>query len=127
MSEHPNTSPIDLGYEKADSLAPVPRLVQLILQQAVLDGADRIEFRLACEGTGFQVTVRTGASESKLSPSPGSLFSPCMVVLCNHASDASVPYYAKGRVNGTIRTVNPASEWMLESDDLDQRLSLSKT
>jgi hypothetical protein len=125
MSDH-NISPMDLGYEKARSLPPVPRLVQLILHQAVLDGADRIEFRLASESSeaGFQVTVRVGANESKLPPSAGSLFAPCMVVLCNHAS---VPYYAKGRVTGKLRTVNPASEWTLDSDDLQQQLSLSKT
>ncbi len=125
MSEHPNSSPMDLSYDRAKCLSPVPRLVHLILQQAVLDGADQIEFRLVSESseTGFQVAVRTVTGESKLAPSPGSLFSPCMVVLCNHAS---VPYYAKGCVTGKITTVNPASEWRLESDDLEQRVLLSK-
>jgi hypothetical protein len=125
MSEHAN-SPIDLGYEEVENLAPVQRLVRLILRQAVLDGADRIEFRLTSESSevAFQMTVRTGGGETNLSPCPGSLFSPCMVVICNHAS---VPYYAKGRVNGSIRTVNPTSKWRLESDDLAQRVLLSKT
>src|SRR5437764_612042 len=125
MPELLKAGPMDLGYGKAMNLPPVPMLVHLILQQAVLDGADRIEFRLANESfvTGFQVTVRTGLSETQLPPSPGSLFSPCMVVLCNHAA---VPYYAKGRVRGTIRTENPTSQWTLESDDLQQQIFLSK-
>ena len=126
MSERLAASPLDLSYESAKNLTPVPRLVQLILQQAVLDGADRIEFRLESETsqTGFQVTVRSGAAQSKLPPSPGTLFSPCMVVLCNHAA---VPYYAKGSVKGTISTANPRTTWTLESDDLQQRILLSKT
>jgi hypothetical protein len=92
----------------------------------VLDGADRIEFCLADEAseTGFQVTVRVKATEHKLAPFPGSLFSPCNVVLCNHANLA---YYAKGNVKGRIETVNPRSEWAMESDDLQQRILLSKT
>ncbi len=126
MSEPQDSSPMDLGYERAEGLDPVPRLVHLILQQAVLDRADRIEFRLTNESsaTGFRVTVRTGASETQLPPSPGSLFSPCVVVLCNHAA---VPYYARRSVNGTIRTENPSSLWTLESDDLQQHLFLSRT
>ena len=126
MSDQPNTSGMDLGFEKVRALAPVPRLVHFILQQAVLDGADRIEFCLADESsdTGFQIAVRTHASESKLPLSPGCLFSPCMVILCNHAG---VAYYAKGHVKGKIRTINPTSEWVMESDDLQQRLLLSKT
>ena len=117
MPELLNAGPMDLGYGKATNLPPGTMLVHLTLQQAVLDGADRIEFRLANESsaTGFQVTVRTGAGETQLPPFPASLFSPCMVVLCNYAA---VPYYATGRVHGTIRTENPTSQWKLESDDL---------
>ncbi len=77
MPEILKAHPMDLGYGKPTSLPPVPMLVHLILQQAVLDAADRIEFRLANESSpaGFQVAVRTAAGETNLPPSPGSLFS----------------------------------------------------
>jgi len=116
---------MDLGFEKFSDLRPVAQMVHLILQQAVLDGADRIEFRLVDESSnaGFQVVVRTQVTERNLPLAPGSFFS-LIIVLCNHAS---VPYYAKGRVTGKMKTENPASEWVLESDDLRQRLLLSKT
>jgi hypothetical protein len=77
MSEQPNGGHLDLGCENVRSLAPVPRLVHLILQQAVLDGVVQIEFCLADELS--------------------------------------------------IKTINPMSEWLLESEDLHQRLRLSKT
>ncbi len=126
MSERLDANPFDLGYESAKNLAPVARLIRLILQQAVLDEAHQIEFWLEDESseTGFQVAVRTGSGESRLAPSSGTLFSPCIVVLCNYAA---VPYYTKGHVTGTIKTINPTSRWTLESDDLHQRILLSKT
>jgi hypothetical protein len=37
-----------------------------------------------------------------------------------------IPYWSKDKVSAQLETINPATKWMLESDDLTQRIQLRK-
>jgi hypothetical protein len=116
---------VDLGTNGQKNQQPVPRLVSLILQQAILDSADRIEFSLTgCSPkTQFCVSCSCNGKVHYFAPSPGELFEPVIVTLCNYAS---VPYYAKRPVKGRIETTSPDSSWFFESEDLKKSVVLSK-
>jgi len=140
--------PMDIGIANSADIKPVQKFVHLVLRQAIADKADKIEFRLVRETPppdplliadlilanpgdihttndgGFQISYRVRDNEYQMAPAPSNIFSPCMVVLCNHAG---IPYYATAMVTGTIRTKNPATQWTLESDNLRKRVILSKT
>jgi len=115
---------IDFGQHHDDS--PVPRLVRLILMQAIFDSAEQIRFCLEDESLkeGLRVSLLGHGAKTDLGPMHGCLYSGILVVLCNHAA---VSYYAKGRVTGLITTGRPDSVWLLEADDLRKGLVLSRT
>jgi hypothetical protein len=126
MSCATNEICVDLGTDQLSALQPLPRFVNLILQMALCDGAERIEFSLVDPDseTGFHIRYSGKSLNYEVAPAPALLFGPAVVVLCNYAS---VPYYAAGKVEGKIHTKRPDSRWVLQSDDLKKHVSLSKT
>ena len=105
---------------------PVPKLVSVILHQAISNSADKVEFSLTgCSPKmEFRVSCSCKGKSHDLTTPPGMLFDPVIVTLCNYAS---IPYYAKGPVKGRIETTSPDSVWLLESVDLKRSVVLSKT
>jgi hypothetical protein len=109
--------------EKQDA---TQRIVALIIKTALSAGAETIEFSLTepSSRTGFRIRYSRKSVYSEMAPSPSHFFGPLVVVLCYHAS---VPYRAAGRVEGALRTRRPDSSWLLSSDDLKQKVLLTKT
>jgi hypothetical protein len=124
MSYQANEIVLDLGIEARQR--PIPRFVSVIVFIALQDSAERIEFSLldALPEATFRVSYSVKGLTHDISPPPRHLFEPVVVALCTYAS---VPYYAKGPVRGRIETRNPASSWLLESEDLRKHVVLSKT
>ncbi len=125
MSDQTNEV-VDLGMDAQKNQQPVSRFVNLILQQAILDAAERIEFSLTgCSPkVEFRISCSYNGKTHDVAPPPSQLFDPVIVILCNYVS---VPYYAKGPVKGRLETKNPTSSWLLESEDLKKSVVLSKT
>ena len=117
---------VDLRMDGLKNQQTAPTLVKLILQTAILDSADRIEFSLTgCSPEAeFRVSCLSKGKIHDFMPPPSHLFDPVIVTLCNYAS---VPYYAKGPVKGRLETKSPDSSWRFESEDLKKSVVLSKT
>jgi hypothetical protein len=126
MSYQINDTVFDLRLLEQEGQPPTTRFVAAILRQIVLDSADRVEFSLtdSLPEATFHISGSMKGRKFEMQPPPCHLFEPVVVVLCNHAS---VPYYAKGTVEGKIETTNPASSWLLRSEDLRKYVVLSKT
>ena len=126
MSPQSDKSPVNLNLDDLASVQPVPRFVNLILLHAIWDDAEKIEFLLlnATSETGLRMSYTIKGTKVDMTPAPGSLFRPAVDVLCNYAS---IAYYAKSPSRGEIRTMRPDSHWLLESDDLENHVLLSKT
>ncbi len=123
---NPVTEIPSLTGDDTNHLQPVQRFVNLVLFQAVCDHAESVEFSLAdaSSETGFRISYASKGTRVEMHPAPGHLFSPFVVVLCNYAS---IAYYAKGPVKGSLQTRRPDSRWIFESDDLRKHVLLSKT
>jgi hypothetical protein len=126
MSQTTNDICLNLAADQMRDLQPLPRFVSVILQQALHDGAERIEFSLEDPSSekGFRIKYSGKELNYEIVPAASSLFDPAVVVLCNCAS---VPYYASGTVRGILQTKQPDSRWRLESDNLKKHVSLSRT
>jgi len=126
MSYQTNDIVLDLRLSEQEGQQPVLRFVCMILLQMVRDSAERVEFSLvdSLPEAGFHISCSIKGRMYDMSPPPSHLFKPVVVALCNYAS---VPYYAKGTVEGKIETTNPASSWLLQSEDLRKHVVLSKT
>jgi hypothetical protein len=98
----------------------------MVLQQALGDGAQRIEFSLVEPASEKGVRIRYSGKlpHCEMEPMPANLFDPVVVVLCNYAS---ISYYALGRVQGTLHTRLPDSSWRVESDNLKKHVVLQRT
>ncbi len=97
----------------------------MVLQQAIRDGAETIEFFLEdpASAKGFRIRYAGKSPSYEMLPAPGHCFAPAVVVLCNYAA---VPYYATGSVQGTLHTRQPDLRWRLESDNLKKHVFLYK-
>jgi hypothetical protein len=117
------TIPVDVGLDAIGDkqLQPVPRLVNLILYQAVSNAAVKIDFSLTQSPGGFRISYLSKGTTHDIASPAKELYEPCILVLCNYAS---VPYYKKGLVRGRLETTNP--DWLLESQDLKQHVTLLK-
>jgi hypothetical protein len=126
MSFQTNDIVFDLRLTEQEGQPPVLKFVGVILRQMVRDSAERVEFSLADSSpeARFHISCSIKGRTYDMSPPPRRLFEPVVVALCNYAS---VPYYAKGTVEGKIETTNPASSWLLQSEDLRKHVVLSKT
>jgi len=125
MSYRTNNIVIDLSPNADADQAPIKRFVKLIFFMATQESGERLEFGL--ERSEAEETMRifyvVKGQKYDMAPPPARLFKPIVVMLCNCAS---VPYYSKGHVKGQIETKNPDSTWLLESDDLQKCVVLSK-
>jgi len=72
----------------------------------------------------FHVAYYVNGAKTEMLPSPSQLFPAITAVLCNYAS---VPYYSKGHVEGTISVKNPNLTLTLKSDDLTKEITLLRT
>ena len=117
---------LDLKLSEKEGQPPVEKFLAVIVAQMVRDSAERVEFSLedSLPEARFQIWFSIQGHPYHMTPPPSHLFEPVVVILCNHAS---VPYYAKGAVEGRIETTNPASSWLLQSDNLRKHVVLSKT
>jgi hypothetical protein len=117
---------LDLQLSEQERQQPILRFVGLVLRQMIGDSAERVEFSLedSLPEARFHISCSINGRVFYMSPPPSHLFEPVVVILCNYAS---VPYYAKGAVEGKIETTNPGSSWLLQSDNLRKHVVLSKT
>jgi hypothetical protein len=126
MSYQSNDIVLDLRQSEQEREQSIPRFIGVILRQAIRDSYERVELSLveSLPEATFHISCSVKGRKYDMSPPPRHLFEPVVVALCNYAS---VPYYAKGSVEGKIETVNPASSWLLQSEDLRKHVVLSKT
>jgi hypothetical protein len=126
MSNQTNDIVLDLRSSEQEKQQPILKFVGMILLQMIRDSAEGVEFFLvdSLPEAKFQISCSIKNRTYYMSPPPRHLFEPVVVALCNYAS---VPYYAKGWVKGRIETTNPASSWLLQSEDLRKHVVLSKT
>jgi hypothetical protein len=122
------TSKCLLELDPGGSAQPVSRLVNLVVYQAVCDGAKRIEFSLTdnAQKPEFRIFYEGDSGRYDVPSPPTLLFEPVVNVLC---SIASVPYYAKGTVMGLFQTKcagYPNYWWRLESNNLKKTVLLTK-
>jgi hypothetical protein len=117
---------LDLRLSEQEGQQPILRFVGVILRQMIRDSAERVELSLedSLPQARFQIWCSIQGQPYHMMPPPSHLFEPVVVILCNYAS---VPYCAKGAVEGKIETTNPASSWLLKSDNLQKHVVLSKT
>jgi hypothetical protein len=126
MSNQTKDIVFDLGLSEQEGQPPALKFLGVVLSQMLRDSAERVEFSLedSVPEARFQIWCSIKGQPYSMMPPPRHLFEPVVVALCNYAS---VPYYAKQSVQGRIETTNPASSWLLQSDDLQKRVVLSKT
>lgn len=111
-----DTPSFDLLGE-AGSAAPIPKFVNLILFQAMREGASEIEF--GCDGeaskASFRITFSKDGSKHDLSPPPHELFTPIRNRLCVMAN---LPYWSKEPVEGRFSIVvgEKTMLWTVKSD-----------
>jgi hypothetical protein len=117
---------LDLRLSDKEGQPPLEKFICVILDQMLRDSAERVELSLedSLPEARFQIWCSIQGHPYQMMPPPRHLFEPVVVILCNYAS---VPYYAKGAVEGKIETTNPASSWLLQSDNLRKYVVLSKT
>ncbi|MGB7748918.1 MAG: hypothetical protein WBN75_16700 [Verrucomicrobiia bacterium] len=131
---------------KCSAQLPVAKMAKLVLWQAIEGEADHIIFELDLQAhkeikaereditkaplvdikkfpKAFQITLKSGETEKKLSLANGYLFEPVMRVLFGAAE---IPYWKKGEDSAELETANPSSKWMIESKDLTQRIQLQR-
>jgi len=117
---------LDLRPSEQEKLTPLLRYVGLLLHQLINASAERAELSLeeSPPEAGFQIHFSVQGDRRYMAPPPRHLYKPVVNILCNYAS---VPYYAKGLVEGEFETAHPASSWLLQSKDLQKCLVLSRT
>ena len=111
---------------RAEGAQPTQRFVALLLSEAIYERAERMEFSLedASSKTGLRIALCVHGVVKETHLSPGLLFAPVVIILCNHAG---VTYWSKGKIEGSLVTTQPPSNWMLQSDDLTRAFTLVRT
>ena len=111
---------------RAEDAQPTQRFVALLLSQAIYECAERMEFSLddPSLNTGLRMAFCVRGVVKELHPAPGRLFTPMVIILCNHAG---IAYYSKGKIEGSIGTTQPQSNWMFQAEDLTRAFTLVRT
>jgi hypothetical protein len=135
MSHLENELFIDCDLNSHADLPPVRRFASLVISMALSEGAEAITFWVEdgadteprlLEEPGeqekkFHISHTAAGGTRELLPAPSLLFPPVARLLCAHAS---IPYYAKGHVEGKLSVKNPDMVLRLRSDDLQKSITL---
>jgi hypothetical protein len=87
------------------------------------EAVDEMLFKIGRLPNAFGVTYTINGVENQMTPANGELFGNVIRILL---LAVGIPVWTKGEISAPLETINPASNWMLESKDLSRRVELRR-